>query len=522
LYQDGKTPIDSADVEKAALGSMLIDREAADKLLAKLTVGDFYDDKHRLIFEALKKLRAKGEVPDLLTVTDALRSSKSLTKAGGAAYISALANSVGTTTNADVYADKVLECSRYRAIMMAAAECVAAAKEMNPDALQRMEETVELIRSIGQNGARVCVTCLADVEAEETSWLWKPYLPLGKLAILEGDPSIGKTFLALKLTAAISQGWSLPTVNAQGELEIGERGEPQNVLYLSAEDGLGDTLKPRLIRAGADDSRVFAVTGKRHPGGKIEVPITLQDIAELDRTMSEYRPALMVVDPLQAYLGKGVDMNRAEQVRPVLAQVGALAQKHFCTILLIRHLGKSSKDRSIYRGLGSIDLAAAARSVLLVGRDPDDATKRILAHNKSSLGPSGASISFAITPEGALEWVGASHLTAAQVLAPDAVDTEEKGARAEAKEFLKEALANGPRAAREMEEECEQALGIEDAQKSSTLKRAKTELNIRSYRIGAAWYWELPKPKEQGMRQEDRQEYQQEPLSVSGDILDRL
>jgi len=83
LYQDGKTPIDSADVEKAALGSMLIDREAADKLLAKLTVGDFYDDKHRLIFEALKKLRAKGEVPDLLTVTDALRSSKSLTKQAG-------------------------------------------------------------------------------------------------------------------------------------------------------------------------------------------------------------------------------------------------------------------------------------------------------------------------------------------------------------------------------------------------------------------------------------------------------
>ncbi|BAF61058.1 MAG: AAA family ATPase [Pelotomaculum sp.] len=274
---------------------------------------------------------------------------------------------------------------------------------------------------------------LAEVEPEEVAWLWEPYIPLGKLTILEGDPGVGKTWLALQLAAIVSRGDPFPGLDGVPR----ERREPANVVYLSAEDGLADTLRPRLDKAGADVNRVYALTGWE---GKSKTgSITLLALDVIETALQQVKPALVVVDPLQAYLGAGVDMHRANEVRPVLAGLAALAERYKCAALCIRHLGKSQQDRAIYRGLGSIDFAAAARSILLVGQHPDDEHRRVLAQSKNSLAAKGVSIAFELREDGFF-WCGLSDITVEALLAVPRSE-EEKSAVDEAAGFLREALA---------------------------------------------------------------------------------
>ena len=185
-----------------------------------------------------------------------------------------------------------------------------------------------------------------------------------------------------------------------------------------------------LDNIGGDCSRVVALTGYvgyDDDGLETELPVTMKSISVLERALAEHKPALVVIDPLQAFLGAGVDMHRSNETRPVLAGVASLAEKHGCAVLLIRHLGKSQADRAIYRGLGSIDFTAAARSVLLAGQDPNDPAKRALIHTKSSLAETGASIGYELR-DGQFLWAGISELTAGQVLAPDQAEGETSAA----------------------------------------------------------------------------------------------
>ena len=315
----------------------------------------------------------------------------------------------------------------------------------------------------------------------------EPYIPRGKLTILEGDPGIGKTFLALQVTAIVSCGDPFPGADGAPR----DTREPENVIYLTAEDGLGDTLRPRLDRAGADVSRVYALTAKVDEEGKHEA-VTLRDIEVLDAAIKRLKPALVVIDPLQAYLGASVDMHRANEVRPVLSGLAHLAEKYKCAVLCIRHLGKSQQDRAIYRGLGSIDFAAAARSILLVGQHPDDERKRVVAQSKNSLATKGESIAFELGEDGFF-WCGASDGTAEALLAAPKSE-EEKTALEEAVDFLKDVLAEGPRPVGEILREARK-MGIAER----TLKRAKAQAAVHAKRIGeqgkrggGTWYWDLP------------------------------
>lgn len=267
---------------------------------------------------------------------------------------------------------------------------------------------------------------------------------------------------------------------------------PGNVLYLTAEDSLSMTLRPRLEKGNADLSRVNVLEGKISADGKTVVPVTMQDLDILAQTLERYRPVLVVIDPMAAFLGTNVNANRFEQVRPVLAGVTRLAEVYGCAVLLIRHLSKGTKDRAIYKGQGSIDFTAAARSVLMVGRDPQEpkgSEKRVMVHNSCNVAKEGPAQAFCITDEGRLEWAGVSEVTGDELVAPVVVDVEERGSRAEAKEFLLQALANGRQLANDMEE-ARKAHDIADR----TLKRARKELNVQVYRESRAWYWELPSP----------------------------
>lgn len=224
---------------------------------------------------------------------------------------------------------------------------------------------------------------MSEINAEEVQWLWYPYIPLGKLTIIQGDPGEGKTSFILAVIAALTRGEPLP--------EYERAAEPMNVIYQTAEDGLADTIKPRLESAGADCTRVLVIDeGKRE--------LTLCD-ARLEEAIRRTGAKLIVLDPLQAYLGSDVDMHRANEVRPVLKRLSMMAERTQCAVILIGHMNKAQGLKSGYRGLGSIDFRASARSVLIVGRLKSGDTLRIVAQDKNSLAPEGSSIAFELHPE---------------------------------------------------------------------------------------------------------------------------
>ena len=296
------------------------------------------------------------------------------------------------------------------------------------------------------------IVCLADVEREEVEWVWDPYVPLGKVTLCEGDPGIGKSWLTLNMAKCIAQGDGLPGMKKR---------KPQRVLLLTAEDGLGDTVGPRLDAMDADCDYIFALNSS--------LVFNEVGIRELEAAIRHVRPRVVIVDPFVAYLGAEVDMHRANETRAVLRRLQEVATGHRCAIVLVRHLTKSGKDKSIYRGLGSIDITAACRSVLLVGVDPDDEGCGALVHIKSSLAKRGPTQSYTVE-DGRFKWTGESTLTAPQLLAPER-DTRE--AVEEAIDFLKAALADGPIASGDLQGAAQRA-GISWA----SVKRARKKLPV--------------------------------------------
>lgn len=246
----------------------------------------------------------------------------------------------------------------------------------------------------------VPMICMNDVEQTEVDWLWYPYIPFGKLTIVQGNPGEGKTFFAMQLAAACTNQKFLPDM---------EPFEPFNMIFQTAEDGLGDTVKPRLLSSGADLQRVLVIDDA-------ENPLTLAD-DRIEKAIRENNARLMVIDPLQAFLGANVDMNRANEVRPVFRKLADIAQSTGCAIVMIGHLNKASGTQSTYRGLGSIDIAAVVRSILFVGKVKDDPTTRVIVHEKSSLAPPGQALAFSLGDQKGFRWIGAYDISAEDLLA---------------------------------------------------------------------------------------------------------
>ena len=294
---------------------------------------------------------------------------------------------------------------------------------------------------------------MSDVELTPVEWLWKPYLPFGKLSVLQGNPGEGKTYFAMHLAAACTNGKLLPNM---------ERMEPFNVIYQTAEDGLGDTVKPRLIEAGADLDRVLVIDDS-------DVQLTLSD-ERIEKAIIENNARLVIIDPIQAYLGADVDMNRANEVRPIFMRLGQVAQRTGCAILLIGHLNKAAGMQSLQRGLGSIDIAAAVRSVMFIGKLKHDPTMRILTHEKSSLAPPGASLAFSLGDEGGFRWVGEYDITADEMLS--GIEPQRETKTQQAKDLICTLLAGGKQV---LSEDIDKA-ALERGIPGRTVRDAKREL----------------------------------------------
>lgn len=304
---------------------------------------------------------------------------------------------------------------------------------------------------------------MCDVEVESVSWLWYPFIPYGKVTIIQGDPGEGKTTLVLQIIARLTKGESI----------IDEKEKtPINVIYQTAEDGLADTIKPRLLSADADCSKVIVIDDR-------DTPLTMRDV-RLEQAIVETSAKLVVLDPIQGFLGADVDMHRANEIRPIMKHISEIAEKYKCAIILIGHMNKCSVGKSAYRGLGSIDFQAAARSVLIVGRIKDEPEIRVVCQTKSSLAPEAKAVAFRLSEENGFEWVGEYDVSADDLLSGTVKGTKKQAAM----DFLENLLADGQMSQKEIIELARQK-GISD----KTLRNAKDELKIKSKRVNNQWHW---------------------------------
>ena len=240
----------------------------------------------------------------------------------------------------------------------------------------------------------------SNVHTKPVEWLWYPYIPLGKLTVIQGDPGEGKSTFVLNLVARLTLGQSMPDGFSPGGRRV--------AIYQCAEDGVADTIKPRLQQAGADCEKVAYIVDN-------DIALTLED-GRIEMAIKQTRASVFIVDPLQAFIPPDSDMQSATKMRSVLRKLANIAERNQCAVILIGHMNKGSGAKSLYRGLGSIDIAAIARSVLMISRDENRPGIRYMYPIKSSLAPEGPAIAFSFRERGGLEWHGSYDLNTAQLM----------------------------------------------------------------------------------------------------------
>jgi len=321
---------------------------------------------------------------------------------------------------------------------------------------------------------------MSDVQAEDVSWLWDPFLALQTFNLLEGEEGVGKTFLVCAIACAIASGKGLPLVTG------GKHIEASNVLLISAEDSLPHVLKPRLEAMSAPCDKIIAIDQA--------FTFDANGLIQLSAVLDEYDPRLVVVDPLFSYTGR-INLDRDNDIRAVTDQLKRLAEKHNCCIVGIRHIGKSKgMGDSRNAGLNGVGWRASARSALLIGKDPENERVRALCQTKNNLALKfEKSIGFEIR-DGQFFWTGDSELSASTMLSALRIETpEEKNEKHDAVAFLREVLHGGEVAVEKVFAEAKK-IRISDA----TLRRAKSTLNVKSVKHGGTfgggkgWFWRLP------------------------------
>ena len=306
----------------------------------------------------------------------------------------------------------------------------------------------------------------SSVTQRKVEWLWYPYIPYGKITVIQGDPGEGKSTFILNVAALLTKGKAMPD---------GFRvSEPQKVIYQTAEDNLADTVKPRLLSAGADCNQVAYIVDD-------EGTLTLEDI-RIEEIIRKTGARLFILDPLQAYLPQGSDMFNAGRMRQQLKRLADVAAKYRCAVVIIGHMNKASGEKNLYRGLGSIDIAAIARSVLMISRDKDDPNIRYMFPVKSSLAPEGAAIGFTFESHRGLKWIGTFDLDKEQIEECSIIGNK----WAIATRFIGELLEDGDMRSSDMIHKLK-ILGISER----TAQTAKKKMGVSSYKKDNVWFWHL-------------------------------
>ena len=302
------------------------------------------------------------------------------------------------------------------------------------------------------------------VKPQKVDWLWYPYIPYGKITILQGDPGEGKSTFILNIAALLTKGKQMPDGYSVSK--------PQCVIYQTAEDNISDTVKPRLINANADCKKVAYIIDDDNS-------LNLED-PRIERIISETSAKMLILDPLQAYLTQDSDLISVGRMRQKLKKLADIAEKYKCAVVIIGHMNKSSGEKNIYRGLGSIDISAIARSVLMIVRDKKDPNKRYMFPIKSSLAPEGDSIAFRFDKEKGLTWIGKSVINNVEEYKIDNSKT------ATAKRVVLEILEYNDIMSKEILKKLK-LMGISER----TANEVKRELGVSSYKRNGTWFWHL-------------------------------
>lgn len=311
----------------------------------------------------------------------------------------------------------------------------------------------------------------SNVTPKEVEWLWYPYIPLGKLTVIQGDPGDGKSTFVLNIVAQLTSEKQMPDGYVPNCSRI--------AVYQCAEDGIADTIKPRLEQAGARCDQVAYIIDD-------DITLTLED-GRIETVIKETGASVFIIDPIQAFMPPDSDMLCATKMRSILRKLAGIADRNRCAIILIGHMNKDSGAKTLYRGLGSIDIAAIARSVLMISRDENDSNIRYMYPIKSSLAPEGPAIAFSFKSSGGLEWQGRYDIKTSALI--DGL-TGNKNKRGRALTKMLQLLEKEDRPAKEVYAALSD-IGIG----SRTVEKVKKELHIKTYRSGDCWYWKLPEKK---------------------------
>lgn len=314
---------------------------------------------------------------------------------------------------------------------------------------------------------------LDTIDPKEFEWLWEPFIPFSMITIMEGDPGVGKSFLAMQLATQISIG---------GELPDGQELDRGRVLYLSAEDDVAYTIRPRIDAMGGDPTRI-----------RVQGDFLSLDEKGLNVLMREVRrkpPDLLILDPLFAYVPSGQDMYKPNVIRQLLSFLKDIAETGATAVLIVRHLTKAKHDKAIYRGGGSMDVIGAARSAFLVCEHPNDSSTKLVVHIKHNIAKRGQTQSYEIFSEdggmATLNWLGPSDITIDDLISTEG-GTPRMSALDEAIQFLRVFLKNGPEPTTKVDKE---AAARDISEK--TLERARRSLGVVSKKKGKSWVLSLP------------------------------
>jgi putative DNA primase/helicase len=480
-----QVPPQNLDAEASVLGAMLVAESALTAAIdrAGLVAGDFYLDKHRIIFEAIRDLFATSKPVDELSVADALKRRGKTEEAGGKHYVSELAAKVPAAGNAEHYAGIVKR------------EAVERATRKIGQELQNglaPADAIDRLRRLEAPSAASSLVSFSEIVARPVRFAWRDRIALGKITALAGRPKIGKGLLYSHLIAAVTRG------NLDGELD-----GPRQAIILTTEDEPGDTLKPRLIAAGADLSRVSYFTM-----GSLDEPVPFRvpkDADELSRRVAETDAALVVLDPLVEFIDGKLDANKSQSVRQALASINAIAREHGCAVLSVVHLNKGLSTDALLRTEGSAAFSQVVRAGLMLGFDPsdpdgEDGSRRVLAVSSTNLAGIAPSLVYEISGavvEGdtgePIKTAQIAHVGESEVASHDLLrGREDEDARTdhdEATDFLLTELEDGPKPAGDVKRAAAAA-----SVGPGALKRAKRHLGVSSTKagMGGGWIWALP------------------------------
>lgn len=342
--------------------------------------------------------------------------------------------------------------------------------------------------------SRLDLTPYSEIPRKRVAWLWKNYIPFGKVVLVEGDPDVGKSTFLVDQVARVTRGANMPD---------GSPGcEPADALILSAEDDAEDTIGPRLLAAGADPARVHRASFTLD-GAEREPTICSEDVALIEEKVRELGIVLVIIDPMTAYLDGDVRVYVDHDVRRALLPLKGLAERTGIALLVVRHWNKAANANALHRGGGSIGITAAARAVLAIAFDPDDGNpdqnerKRVLAVAKMNVGGRGPAREFQLHYDsecGAcrVRWGGESEHTANSLSAPAGEDRSKLG---DAVELLQDVLGRGEVLVQELEE-----MAKEQGISWATMIRAKKKARVKSRTgpDGPPWYWYLPQGDQAG------------------------